>query len=278
MIDLKTSLTVKIKVNGVYTDVSSKMSNMNKDTLLWDFASAATELYVGYSKPIHSVYVNHNTTYGTDSTLSVYYWDGSNWSPVVDLDDDTYGLKRSAFISWSVADNHLTNSVDGNTKYWYKIIPGVDRDQCLLAGIGLVFSDDYELSLIQPYISSSEFLPVGQTSHILTHSAVKNEIMQYFRNKDWYKLGADGSRQDITCWDLLNIFEVKQAASLLAVNKIYMNMSDSKDDIWSTKAHGYLEQANKALQIATLSLDFNNDGKVSGDTERFENITRFMSR
>jgi hypothetical protein len=98
------------------------------------------------------------------------------------------------------------------------------------------------------------------TSHILTHAACRNEILQKFRAKDFYKLDSDGNKQNINAWDLLDIAEVKQGAVYLAMSKIYYNMSDSENDIWAIKAGEYFNKYESMINIAATTIDFNDNG------------------
>ena len=279
MIDLNSQLTVLHTADELaFTDYSNKSGSFAKDT--FTLAVESTDyFYVGFRKPISGLYFNHNTTYTTDGVLSGEYYNGSAW---VSLDssyvDDTVSLKRSGFIRWNVAQtNQATSTVNGKSLYWYRFNSSVDRAAMIIAGINLVFADDYDLSLEQPLINDTEFKG-SQTSHILIHAAVRNEILQKFKNKDYLKVNSSGVLADINQWDLHNILEVKQAAVFLALSKIYENMSDASNDVWSEKAAKYSERYDKMINLARLSLDTNDDGVEQAIENKPNFTTRYMTR
>jgi hypothetical protein len=269
MIDKRMNLTVKHDDNGSFSDYSHKMGAYGRDAITLTITSAEDDVYVGFAKPINAMYVDITSAAGSESTMTLEYWDGSAWTSVSELSDDTMGMNRSGFIRWNREENltdYAKNAVDGQTMYWYKLNPGADRTDIVLSGLNLVFSDDYELSLEQPYISDSEFLG-NESSHIKTHVAARNEIIQKFRNKNYVKIDPiSGDPEDITPWDLLDIDEVRLAASYLALSKIYYQLSDNPEDVWAIKSVEYYNKFEKYVNVARLSVDTNDDG-IQDDVE-----------
>jgi hypothetical protein len=279
MIDLKSTLTVKTELETTFSDISSKTANFSRDLVTITLLDTSDHIYVGFHKPINSFYFNHNTVDLTEATMTLEFYNGSEWVACSDLADDTLGLKRSGFVNFNrVQLNQVVNAVDGLSKYWYKITISAGVTDLVISGINLVFADDYSLLLEQPYVTMPEFLDT-QLSHILIHAACRNEIIQYFRNKDYYKIDAQGVKQDINAWDLLEIEEVKQSAVFLAMSKIYFNMSDTNDDIWAVKANDYRERSLKMLQVASLSVDFNDNGLSDAPEQKMAKLnSTYMSR
>jgi hypothetical protein len=199
--------------------------------------------------------------------MTLEYYNGSAWVAAANLNDDTQGLKRSGFIKWDRAQtNQAKNTVDGNTGYFYRISLSAIRLGLIIAGINLVFADDYELSVEQPIVMSTDFIG-SNSSYILTHVSTRNEILQSFRNKDYYKLDENGVKQDVNSWDLLQIDEIKQAAVYLAISKIFFNASDMNHDIYAIKSIEYRNKYVAIMNVAALSVDFNDNGV----TESYEN-------
>lgn len=259
MIDNHTKLAIKHDKATVFADYSYKMASYGKDTVVIDLTSATDYLYIGFHKPINSLYINHLTKGLLESSIVLECYTDSGYTTITELSDDTLGLARSGFIKWSNPNVQSKHSVDGSELFWYRVKANDDRENLELAGVNLVFADDYELELEQPYIANSEFLS-NQSSHVKIHAASRNEIIQYFRNKDYVKIDSNGVKQNINAWDLHDIEEVRQAAVYLAISKIYGNMSDSPDDIWASKSDMYLGKYGRAIQLASLSLDTNDDG------------------
>lgn len=283
MIDIRTSLTILHDDNSVFTEYSHKMAAFGKDGVTLTITSAEDYIYVGFEKPINAMYIDITTPNGAEGSLTMEYWNGSAWTTVLNKSDDTFGLFRSGFIRWDKEDSNgssdqAENEVNSIAKHWYRLRPSVDRTAIVISGINLVFSDDYELSLEQPFISDSEFLG-NESSHIKTHAAVKREIMQKFRNKNYLKLNQiSGDKEDINGWDLHDIEEVRLAATYLALSKIYYQMSDNPEDIWGMKSQDYQSKFDKYINIARLSLDTNDDGLTDAGENKANFKTRFMNR
>ena len=260
MIDIKTQLSIKHESGESYTDYSHKASNFGRDSFALDLVSEDS-ICIGFRKPINGLYLNHLTSYEVEGECILQYWNGSAWVNANGLVDDTLGLKRSGFIRF---DRDLIgqaqSSINGATLYWYKLKVSIAREGLTVSGINLVFADDYDLMLEQPYVTMPEFLG-SLKSHILIHAACRNEIIQKFRLKDFYKTDASGNKQDINQWDLLEIQEVKQAAVFMAMSKIYSNMSDTDGDIWAVKAAEYNQKAEAMIDLSQTSLDYNDNGK-----------------
>lgn len=278
MIDLKAYLTVMHESNSEVNDYSHKAASFGRDIVTIDLGTA-DYIFIGYRKPINAFYFNHNSIYANESIMKLEYFNGAAWINVDSLSDDTFGLKRSGYVRFERKQaNQVSNTVNTYNRYWYRLSTLEERLDLSISGINLVFADDYELMLEQPYVTMPEFLD-NLPSHILTHVACRNEILQSFRNKDYVKIDSNGIKQDVDQFDLLDIFEIKQAAVYLAMSKIYFNMSDSREDVWASKAHDYRSKYEKMLQIATLSLDLNDDGLASVDEVKTKNfISTYMSR
>lgn len=261
MIDKRSALTVLVDNNTTFTEYSHKLASFGKDAVTMSVANATDYLYIGFDKPVNAFYIDITTANGSEGSLTFEYYNGSTWVDCVEKSDDTLGFFRSGFVRWERQTDHVENSVNSMTSFWVRAKPSVDRTNIVLSGLNLVFSDDHELSLISPSINDSTFLG-DEFSHIKTHSAVKIEIIQKFRNKDYIKVDADGNNQNINCWDLHDIDEVRLAATYLALSMIYYSLSDNPEDVWEVKSQKYEEKYEKYINLARLSVDLNDDGVV----------------
>jgi len=279
MIESKSILSVKHEHHSAISDITYKTREFGRDEISITLDADTDYIYIGYHKPINCFYVNHNSNGFQEAVSTLKYWNGSAWTDVTNLEDDSLGVSRSGLLRWNrELSGQVENTVDSVSKYWYKLSTSVNKVNMKLSGINITFASDFDLSLEQPYATQSEFL-AGQTSHILIHASVRNEIVQYFRGKDYYKLDSNGQKQDITPWDLLDIGEVNQAAIMLALSKIFFNFSDSKDDVWSSKAYEYRARYQKFIDRAALSIDFNDNGIADvGETKTAKINTFFFSR
>lgn len=276
MIETKSSLFVKCEIDNVFTDYSHKSSNFGKDSFSINL-TVNDFIYVGYNKPINVLYVNHISSFVDEGMLSLQVFNGTEWVNA-SVEDDTFGLQRSGYVKFKRDLGQVASVVDDVSTYWYRFSSSIAREGLVLSGINLVFASDYDLLLEQPYITMDEFLSSSLKSHILTHVAVRNEILQKFRNKDYYKLDKDGFKQDLNQWDLIDIDEVKQAAIYLAISKIYFNMSDSSSDTWAVKSSEYRSKFESCIQAASLSLDFNDNGIKDIEEVKTQTTVRYLSR
>ena len=67
-------------------------------------------------------------------------------------------------------------------------------------------------------------------------------------------------REDITPFDLLEVGEIKQAATYLALSKIFSNIQDDETDIWRQKSLDYHSLYMNAQKNGLLSIDTDDDG------------------
>jgi hypothetical protein len=272
MVDNNIKLTVYHDANTVFTDLSKECLDFSRDTVSVTLAASTSYLYVGFRKPINSIYINLDTPNTNACTLSMQFYNGTSWTSLADAQDDTKGLTRSGFITWSR--NQLLDSeytVNSTLKYWVRFQPSVTNSATVVSGISFLFADDQDLKQEVPEIADSNHL-AGKVSHVLTHTAVRNQIIQDLRNKDYkHKNLVTGLNEDLTVWDILDANQLKQAAIFLALSKIYFNFSDTTDDKYDQKSKSFEAKYNKALDLARLSIDDNNDGKI----DTFEQLKEF---
>lgn len=275
MLDINTKLNVKHYNNGTttYTDFSTESFDYARDHFSLALTASVDYLYVGYDKPINSTFIEMKAINTAATTLTVEFWNGSAWVAVEGKHDDTKGFTRSGFIQWNRNQTaEAQKTINTKLANWYRISSSATlTGSPQVWGINLVFSDDQLLKEEFAGVLSSRFLPSGQTSHILTHVAVRNEIIQRMRNKDNY---VKSSQTSLTQWDLLEISEVKQAAKYFALSKIFLNVSDAADDSYAQKSALYASWAVENINLARASLDFDDDGV----TDSSEKIAVFNTR
>ena len=152
-------------------------------------------------------------------------------------------------------------AVDGKEAFYIRLRPSADHSASSSRGINLVFSDDNALKQEFFDIDNQAFYRTGETSHLVHHVATRNVIVQQLRNQN-YKKRAPGSStvQEINQWDLMDIFQVRQAATMLTLSKIFFLMSDSQEDTWWAKYEEYEKRYHKAMNLVRLAVDEDNDG------------------
>jgi len=262
MIDSRTKLTVLHDAAGVFTDYTKFAADYIRDPFTVTIAAATGYLYLGFTKPFGAAYVELPTPSTTSATFAAEYYDGAAWTALT-IDDESKAFQRSGYIFW---DKTLMSSVsiNSNTKYYIRLRPSASTSATIVRGINLVFSDDVQLKQEFFDIDNTNILPPGEDSHISAHVASRNFILQSLRNQGYIKSAesATGSISDenITQWDLHDLFEIRQAATYLALSKIFFNLSDAVDDHWWQKYQDYQDKYEGAMRLARLSLDKDDSG------------------
>lgn len=263
MIDSRTKLYVLHDDNSVFVDHSDNAADYIRDNFSVELIAAEDYLYLGYTKPFGSSYIELVTANINANTLALEYWDGSAWTSQ-SLTDESKGMTRSGFLFW---DKSVMNSTTVNSQeaFWVRLKPSVDHSVTSIRGLNLVFSDDNMLKSEFFEIDNSNLLPPGETTHIVNHVASRNTIIQRLKNLNYIKVDAAGNRLDMNQWDLIDTFEVRQAATMLCLAKIFFILSDSPDDTWWAKFREYQDKYEEMFRLARLSIDQDNDGVDDAD-------------
>ena len=96
----------------------------------------------------------------------------------------------------------------------------------------------------------------------MSHVSSRTFILQKLRNTGYIKWNSITRQENITPWDLLDIFEVKEASIYLTLGKIFFALSDSIDDHYWQKYKEYENKFEETFALARLTLDSDNDGVV----------------
>lgn len=276
MINPKNKLFVWHFDGSTYTDFSRKTISFGRD----DFTitlEADDLLYVGYDKPINSVYMHLTTPNTNAAVITMEYYDDkqATWVNVDSFDDDTDAFTRSAFLQWDrnlEDEGAIQPDASMPTKFFYRISTDTNMTAITIQGINILFSDDDDLKKEFFCINDAEFL-LGATSHILIHEASRDEIVQRFANRGVSKRERDngrltGNTEELIAWDLLEIQEIREASKFLALHKIFFNLSDSPDDVWNQKSSYYRERYEEKVRVARITIDADNDGIVDNNEKQ----------
>ena len=284
MIGLNEKLTIQY-YDGVstYTDYSDELFSYLRDSATITLASSEA-IYIGFRKPINQIYVQLDEASSTSTTLSVKYYNGSSFTAVTNLHEETNAFTRSGFISF---DRNLTDeaktTINSTELFWYEFTVGSDTTEMIIKGINILFSDDNMISEREPALVSSDFYPENESSFVNFHQAARNHIMQRLRNQGKGVYVTEENREnvlyfkEITAWDLLDPSQLGQASTMLAISMIYYERSDSPEDKYYQKYMDYRKEFNDSYSLYFLSIDLNNDGKQS-DEEKQDYQTRVINR
>ena len=112
MIDLKSLLNVKHFDSSTYTDYDFKLGNSNPDETVTLTLDTDHYLYIGYYKPIKYIYFDLPTPNENAATLTVEYYNGTDWTSIDSIVDETKGLTQNGFIQWEELEDQDNNEVD----------------------------------------------------------------------------------------------------------------------------------------------------------------------
>lgn len=161
------------------TEVTSSTNTINSDTVAWAL-TALDAVYIGFQNKFAARYFQMGTVNVVANTVSVSYWNGTAYTAVQDLLDQTVGFTQSGFISWTNQSDwqaHTQTGTDSNLLlYWVKLT----TNQTLTAGATLqcvlnLFCDD---SLVRAYypeiITDTRYLPSSRTNFLEQYVAAKD--------------------------------------------------------------------------------------------------------
>lgn len=278
MIKINEKLTVLHDNNSIFADLTNEMIDFTRGTASLTFITAEDSIYIGFSKPINTFFVEMSTVNANSATMTLKYYNGTAFTAAAGFFDDTNALFRSGFVSWdrNQTDETVT-TINTVELFWYKLDLNADSSALVLKGLNIVYSDDQDLK--REIFEINKFLPSGETSHILSHVAARDEIIQSLRADGRYKEDlSTGRLKDITAFDLLDISQVKLASTYLVLAKIYMASSDSVDDIHMVKHGIYRSLYNGAMKTMYLNIDEDNDGISDYEEELGQNSVRMIRR
>ena len=256
---LSTRLDVIYSDGGVETNYSADAQDFKRDSFtvtltIDDF------IYVGYHKPINALYFHILQANTISSSLSFEYYSTSGWK-ALEVADDTRAFSRSGFVTWERVEDAADITVGGIEGCYVRLAANDDIDPVEFQAINLVFSDDNDVCSEVPALIDACFYPQGQNSHILQHVAAKNYIMGRLRSLGYIKHTESGE-QNINEWDVLDIYELRQASTYYAISQIYFNLSDTADDQYWAKYREYEQKFEEAFALGRLRIDLDDDGQV----------------
>lgn len=254
---------MKLKVFHNSVDYTLKMSDFNNTAS--SFNLSTHPLYVGFHKPLKSLYVEMTTRVATD-TLALEYYNGSAFTAMSSVEDETLGLVNSGYITFPEDTDLLQEktTIGGNELYWLKLTTTGAPASVSINGINLVLSSDDHLGFVPNFI---DYLPMGKTSFIAFHQEARDLIVQGIRNSGKRITRSDEingeqtlNPRQVDVFDLLDIEEFRNASKYLALSLIFDNLSTQADDRYATKAIGFNEKYLENLNSRLATIDDNDDG------------------
>ena len=276
MIRINEKLTVLHDNNSSFSDFSPEMVDFDRGTASFTFVTAEDSIYVGFYKPINTFFVQMGTANTNAAAMTIKFHNGTIFTNVSGVFDDSVALNRSGFVRWDRNQiDEVVTTINSVEQFWYKLNLSVDSSAMVLNGLNIVFSDDQDLKRVLP--EQDKYFSSGETSHILTHMAARNEIIQSLNLLGKEKINSDGVVEDVSSFDLLEVSEVNLASTYLVLSMIMMNLSDELDDIYMQKQEKYQSKYDKIINSITLRIDADDDG-IDDEIEREDQNFGFIRR
>jgi len=148
--------------NGTLIDFTSAVNNYASGSKNFNYTTSQDALYIGSKMAFNHIYFKLGVVSAVSATMTVEYWNGNSWEPVVELIDETVGLTQSGMIKffpnkqagWQMASTNSDGStVTGLTsvkiydQFWLKITFNATLTSgTYLDWVGNIFSNDDDLS------------------------------------------------------------------------------------------------------------------------------------
>ena len=256
-------------------DISILVKDFSKDTA--NIPLLSTEyLYVGYYKPFRQFYVEFDTLNTEAVSLAFEYYNGSAWVELPAVIDESLNFKRSGFIYFTRPEDWKASTVENDENFYIRISPDVDLTPATsLKGLGVLFSNDSDLEAIRSTIVTK--LNNGK-SWIEKHEAARKYLIQQLRNLGHRKVinrekeGNSGLfftneekdnryYSNLTEFDLVEPFELREAAKYKALSMIYLEeLSDEEDDKYFRMGSRHAKTSDEMFNLFMLKIDVDDDG------------------
>jgi len=278
MIRIKNKLDIHHFNGTIYTDLSDDLISYDRDSVTVTIDAIDDKFYIGFYKPINVFYAEIGTVNTNVSAISLKYYNGTVFTELDNLFDDTKGLSRSGFITWDRNQvNEAKTTINSLERYWYELTVDVATSAVVIKGLNIVFSDDLDIK--REIFEIDNYLPSGEASHILAHVAARDEIIQSLRRDGRHKQSlSSGNLKDITAFDLLDISQVKLASTHLTLSKIFLAASDEPDDTYMQKHHKYKKLYSDAMDTFYLDVDEDDDGIQDTEEILAQNSVQMVRR
>ena len=149
-----------------------------------------------------------------------------------------YGIKKIVVT--------VNNGGTAATSNFYQKVYSVQGDR--------LFSSD--LDLTSEETSILKYLPVGKSSFNYVHRRAQEMILEWLDQQGFVNV----NEKKFTKHDIIDFQEVKPWSKYLALELIFRDFGNSKDDVFKDKANFYEKLAIAARNRMVLRLDINEDG------------------
>lgn len=138
---MEDKLTIYLEDASGFTDISNSMYSYIKDAAYIPLL-AGEKLWIGYKKPIFNLYLEAKEADVSDASVTYKYYNGTDYTALPNLHDDSWNLNRSGFIQWQfeemdkVQDSWKVSTVNSVELYWIEVTPSNDLYGELISSSG----------------------------------------------------------------------------------------------------------------------------------------------
>jgi len=239
-------------------EITKKISDPNSDSV--NIPLLTTDyVYIGFYGKFASRHFKVDTPNTIDSVISIEYWNGTTFTPVFDVVDETDGFKKTGFIHWINENDEWKPSkqtpIDDTELYWVRLSVSADLDASTsLLSILNIFSDDIDIDIYYPeLISDTRYLPSGKTDFINQHIAAMKQVVNDLKRK----------KQILDESQVIDITEVNLAAVHKAADIILTPIESSDSEIRIRARNAYKQELSDII----IAVDSDKDGVIE-DEER----------
>lgn len=130
---------------GAFTDADSLQSETQYDISSTGTAAGGDYFYIGHAATFRGVTIRLVSSNSTANALVVEYYNGSTWTSVAGLDDDTstgtISLAYGGLVSWTMPSDWATTTVNGQSAYWVRWYWTVAHDATtILQGLHIAYN------------------------------------------------------------------------------------------------------------------------------------------
>ncbi len=253
------------KNNGVTTDITKNVTGPLSDSIVLDYKAADDRIFIGSVLPFNHLFFDFIVANNDAVTPTVKVWTGTQWTTVVDLQDETRGWFAPGKIMWSVPretswirelDSFDAEGLEDTViynMYWAELSFSADLDALTdLKTVGQRFSDDSDLFSFYPDLSQTGLLEqfeTGKTTWNEQSLAASEACIAYLKAKNIIKVDSQVMKPD----------QLKMAAIHKTAEIIYSAFGAAyKDDKIEAR-----KDFEKAIDLKFLNVDENADGNLS---------------
>lgn len=173
-------------------------------------------------------------------------------------------------IGFKLLTNSSTSHVGRSVEYGIKKVTlsvnnggvAVTKDvyQKVYSVIGdALYSGDGDLQVFENDIL--KWVPVGRASYLNIHRRAQEKIIEWLDQNGFTNI--NGRKYDK--FDIIDVTEVRPWATYLALELIFRDIGNAKDDVFKEKAERYEKEVVAAKQRAIIRLDVDDDGDADPD-------------